>query len=249
MFFSIITATYNSENTILNCINSVKSQNINNNFLFEHIIVDGKSTDNTVNILKEYRKNSNVKLISEKDNGIYDALNKGIKLSNGHYIVFLHSDDKFYDTNTFLKIYDFLKNNNKTGIYSNLNFIESNNSISRVWKSTKFKDYKLKFGWMPPHPTLILKRDVYSELGYFDTSLKISSDYDFILKLFLNFKNIIHYNKTTYSMRNDGISSSKNLGLKIKEDYIVLKRYYNSPSAITISILKRLSKIKQFKIW
>jgi len=250
VLFSIITATYNSEDTILDCINSVKNQQTENKLLFEHIIIDGCSNDRTLNILDEYSKNINVKLISEKDGGIYDALNKGIKLAKGLFVMFLHSDDKLYDTKTLQKIHNFTKNKKDIfGLYSNLSFISNGNLKTRIWKSSKFNRCKINFGWTPPHPTLILKKDIYKKLEYFDTSFKISSDYDFIHKLFRNYTNILHFDTITYLMGNEGISSNKNLFLKIKEDYIVLNRYYNKSSSLFILIAKRLIKIKQFKIW
>lgn len=246
--FSIITATLNSEPTIRKCLTSLVQQKFND---FEIIIIDGNSTDKTIAICKEFQKlNRNIKIYSESDTGIYNAINKGIKYSSGKYIGFLHSDDVFYNNYTIKNISKYLKLYNSDGLYGNLLYVKSE-KIIRNWNSKKFKKFNLFFGWMPPHPTLFIKREIYFELGMFNETYKISSDYDFILKLFKSKKNfnILYLDEIITKMSVGGASnwSIKNLKFKIKEDLSVSKRHFGYLN-ILIVFFKNLRKLNQFII-
>jgi len=169
MKLSIITATFNSEDTIERCLNSVIDSNIYN---YEHIIIDGVSNDKTINIIKKYQKiNPNIKLISELDKGIYDALNKGIIKSTGDIIGFLHSDDFFQTKFILSEIISRVEKENLDGIYGDLNYVNGDipPKIIRRWRSNDFNLRFLKNGWMPPHPTLFLKKQVYKKYGLFNS--------------------------------------------------------------------------------
>jgi glycosyltransferase involved in cell wall biosynthesis len=246
---TIITPTYNSGNTISDCLQSVHNSIFYN---FEHLIIDGKSSDNTLLILNQFKKDNpkaNITIVSEKDNGIYHALNKGINLANGEIIGFVHSDDLIANTGLLSEIYDKFNKFEIDGLYGDLNYVSQTdtNKIIRVWKSQAFKKKYLKFGWMPPHPTLFLKKKVYLKIGLFNTSYKISGDYDFILRVFSDSSLKFHYlPKVITKMRVGGISNSniKNILKKTKEDYLAVNS--NDVGGWITIFIKNFSKLKQF---
>ena len=248
MKVSIITATYNSEKNIHHCLQSIINQSYKD---IEIVVIDGNSTDNTLQVIREIFKNIKIeyKLISESDSGIYDALNKGIKNSTGDIIGFLHSDDFFPSNYIIQSITNEFSKQKCDGLYANLNYVNSNKSdkITRVWIPALFKKYKLKYGWMAPHPTLYLTRHVYDEIGLFNTSYRISADYDFILRLFKsNFYKIHYLNKAIVHMRLGGASNKniKNLLVKYKEDLHIIRRH--KLFGFFTLIFKNLRKIDQF---
>jgi len=242
--FSIITATYNSEFTISETMESLLSQDFDN---FEVLIIDGLSTDNTIKIIKSYN-DSRINIYSEADKGIYDALNKGITRSIGDIIGFLHSDDTFTNNNILSDIYKSF-DSQFDGVYGDLNYVSANNhnKIIRNWVSNSFNPKMLKKGWMPPHPTLFLNKNVYEKHGNFKTEYNVSSDYDFILRIFkdeeLSFKYI---NKKLVNMKIGGSSnkSLNNILIKLREDYKIIKS--NSVGNFGTLILKNFTKINQF---
>lgn len=248
MKVSIITACYNSEKTISKTIKSVINQSYEN---IEYIIVDGSSNDGTLKIINDFKKKSDLKfiIISENDLGIYDALNKGIKLSKGEIIGFLHSDDFLANTNVISEIVKSFSKNEVDGIYGDLVYVYKNNvkKILRYWKSKNFKNSLLINGWMPPHPTLYLRKSVYKKHGFFNLHYKISSDYDFIIRIFkdevLKFKYIP---MVITKMRYGGISNGNliNIFHKIKEDFIILRK--NNVGNLFTLLKKNFSKIEQF---
>ena len=250
MLVSIITATYNSSHTILDCLNSIALQDYPN---VEHIIIDGGSTDNTLNIIYEKSK-LNTRIISEDDNGIYDALNKGIKLANGDIIGFLHSDDIFESNNILTVVVSAFMNSDIDAVYGDLYYVDKNNcnSILRSWKSSPFDKFKLVRGWMPPHPTLYVRKKHYHSIDFFDTSYRISADYHSILKLFtLNDFKSKYIPQVFVRMRVGGASnrSFSAIILKSKEDWIALKSVgFNFIECACALFLKNASKIKQFKL-
>jgi glycosyltransferase len=241
---SIITATYNSANTILKSLNSVIRQDNTN---FEHIIIDGLSIDGTTDLINDYINRVNnrykVSLISELDFGIYDALNKGIKYATGDYIVFLHSDDEFNNPYVINHISCEIEKSNPDIMWSNLIFIK-NEKIHRYWKSSKYRNIAL--GWIPPHPTLIVRKIVYDAVGGFDLAYKISSDYDHMLRIFSRNYKLKYINKCLYNMSVGGVSTRKSLIFtKIIEDNIILKKRYPY-TFLFIYLLKVSRKIIQF---
>ena len=247
MKLSIITATFNSEDTIERCLNSVIDSNIYN---YEHIIIDGVSNDKTINIIKKYQKiNPNIKLISELDKGIYDALNKGIIKSTGDIIGFLHSDDFFQTKFILSEIISRVEKENLDGIYGDLNYVNGDipPKIIRRWRSNDFNLRFLKNGWMPPHPTLFLKKQVYKKYGLFNLNYKISADYDFMLRILkvVNLK-VQYLPKVVTSMQLGGASNKnlKNILMKMKEDLKILK--YNNIGGLLSLFLKNIRKLRQF---
>lgn len=225
MKVSIITATFNNEDTIEDAIKSVHSQTYKN---IEHIIIDGSSTDRTIQIIKKY-KDKIAKIISEPDNGIYDALNKGIKNASGEIICFLHADDIYADNTIIEKGMKLFTEKKSDSIYGNLLYVAKNNTnkIIRYWKSGNFTYSKLKKGWMPPHPTFLVKKNIYDKFGVFDTDFKIAADYDIILR-FLGKQRIstAYLPEVMIKMRIGGESnkSFKNIIKKMNEDLKALKK-------------------------
>ena len=246
MRITLITATFNSASSIKTCLDSVVLQNYND---LEYLIIDGKSSDATLKIIKVYQKKFPfIKLISEKDFGIYDALNKGVQLASGDVIGFVHSDD-FLEFNDIINdIVSMTKSENLDGVYGDLQYVDKSNTkkIIRSWKSCDFKPRLLKQGWMPPHPTLFLKREVYEKHGLFDLSYRISADYDFLLRIFKDPELKFGYlPKVITKMRVGGASnkSLKNIIKKSKEDYRAI-RINNIGNFLTLA-RKNFSKIKQ----
>ena len=247
--FSIITATYNSADTIDSCLDSIASQTYRN---IEHIVIDSVSSDNTLEKIKKHSfKNS--KIISEVDDGIYDALNKGIKHSTGDIIGFLHSDDFFSNSKVIENIIKvFEENDTLSAVYGDCEFFSKTNTKKtiRKWQSRQFNSKLLKNGWMPPHAALYLRENVIKSVNGFDTSFKIAGDYMCILKIFskANFK--AHYiPKVLLKMRMGGASNRSllNIFLKTKEDWRALRENnFSFFLSVRVILLKNLSKIVQF---
>lgn len=244
MKISVITAVWNSEKTIKAAIDSVLSQTYKD---IEYIIVDGASTDGTVEIVTSYGNRIN-KFISEKDNGIYDAMNKGIKLVTGDVICFLHSDDIYASSDILQEVANMFKSVDTDGIYGDLIYTPKNNTdmVLRYWKGKDFDESLLPKGWMPAHPALFLRREVYEKFGYFDTSFKIAADYDFILRILKGGIKVTYMPKLFYKMRVGGKSNKniKNIIQKSREDLRALKK--NKVGGVLSLLIKNLSKITQF---
>ena len=254
MLVSIITLTYNSVNTIDKTLKSIKNQKYKN---IEMIFVDNLSSDGTLEILKKYADQKTIS-VSEGDNGIANAFNKGIKMSTGDIVGFLHSDDVFFDEDCILKMVDCFKNNQINFFYANLNYISKKNKIIRFWKSDKFEGVKnkidlqkrLNFGWMPPHPTVFIKRDLLKKIGVYDEMLKVSFDYDYLQRAIRNdFIKPFYLNKLFVNMTMGGNSnkSIKNILKKMIEDYKIIKRNLNK--GIVVLLLKNIRKLNQFLVF
>ncbi|PBQ31321.1 glycosyl transferase [Sphingobacteriaceae bacterium] len=206
MKISIITITYNSAATLEETLLSVINQTYHD---IEYIIVDGKSTDDTLKIIDKH-KDKISKVISEKDKGLYDALNKGIDMATGDVIGILHSDD-FYIDNQVIEKYakTFLKNNSDS-VYSDLYYVDKSNTdkIIRKWKSGDYSEKSFINGWMPPHPTFFLKKEIYKKFGKFNTDFKSAADYELMLRFIEKNKISISYlPEYTVKMRVGGKSN------------------------------------------
>lgn len=248
MKISIITATFNSEKTLPVCMDSVLNQSYSD---IEYILVDGLSTDNTKSLIEEKsNKNNNIIFVSEADKGIYDALNKGIQLATGDVIGFVHSDDYLADSTTVSDIVEAFMANDADGVYGDLHYIDFDRpqKIVRNWRSQMFKNKLLNRGWMPAHPTLFLKKEVYEQKGKFNLDYRISADYDFILRVFKDPGYRFYYlPKTITKMRVGGASNKnlKNIVQKTKEDYHACKSN-QLPLPFKVIFLKNFSKITQW---
>jgi len=183
---SIITVSYNSSATIADTIRSVESQTYPN---IEHIIIDGASTDGTVDIIKHYGIKIS-KFISEPDHGIYDAMNKGLKLSSGDIIGILNSDDLYIDNSVIEKVVEQFEKTMCDALYGDLYYVQKENTdvIVRKWHSKQFVPGSFRKGWHPPHPTFFVKNDVYSKYGYFDLQFKLAADFELMLRFLENHK-------------------------------------------------------------
>lgn len=212
MKISIITVCYNSEKTIEDTIKSVLKQTYNN---YEYLIIDGKSSDNTLKIVKSYEKkfNGKMKIISEKDNGLYDAMNKGIKMSTGDIIGFINSDDILKSDDAFYRISkcDITKYD---GLYSGL--ILYDEKLEKIRSVYKARTGNYKFGWYPLHPTLYLKKEVFEKYGLFNLKYKIAADYDLIIRILTNNVKLYCLDGFLVSMREGGASSGS------------IKKYHNA---------------------
>lgn len=183
MKISIITVVYNNVLTLETAIQSVLSQNYK---YIEYIIIDGGSTDGTLDILNKYRNSIN-KIVSEPDKGLYDAMNKGISLATGDIIGILNSDDLYQDQNVISDVADeFVKNPEIDMLYGDLVYVKQENSdkIVRNWKSKKYYNKFFEDGNVPPHPSLFLKAQVYKKAGLFNLNYKLAADYEFMLRVF-----------------------------------------------------------------
>jgi glycosyltransferase involved in cell wall biosynthesis len=205
MRVTIITVCYNSERTIEKTIQSVINQTYQN---IEYIIIDGKSTDQTVTIIKSYNKFIS-KWFSEIDCGLYDAINKGIIHSTGNLIGILHSDDIFFSNNVIEEIVKFHSNNLIQASIGDILQVNRKGRIVRKYSSQNWDPAKLKFGFMPPHPSIFIKKELYLKYGFYLTDFKISADFEFVTRLFLKNKITWDYsNITTTKMLIGGLSSS-----------------------------------------
>ena len=245
MKISIITVCYNSSKTILDTVNSVNIQTYPN---IEHVFIDGLSTDNTKEIIRLNSKKTNL-IISEEDSGLYDAINKGVLNANGDIIALLHSDDILSSSEIISDLMEKIQNENLDGVYGDLLYVDKINTdkIIRFWKSCEFNPNLLRKGWMPAHPTLILKKEVYLKHGVFDKSFKIAADYDFMLRIFKDSNLKFGYlPKVVNKMRVGGASNRylKNIIKKSKEDYRAIRS--NNIGGFLTLVLKNTSKIKQF---
>jgi len=207
MKVSIITVTFNSSAYVADCVNSVNNQTYTN---IEHIIIDGASNDNTLKIIKSI-PNRIVKIVSEPDRGIYDAMNKGIGLATGDVIGILNSDDLFTGPDVIDAIAQEFKNNPALdGVYSNLYYVRKNNprQIVRHWVSEPFREKSFFRGWHPPHPTLYLRNEVYHKCGEFNLDFSLSADFELMLRFFEKYKIKTKYIPiTTIHMRLGGATS------------------------------------------
>ena len=209
MKISLITVCKNSEGNITNCIESVLSQTYKNR---EYILVDGGSTDGTVEKIKKCDSRIS-KWISEEDDGIYDAMNKGINMSSGDVIGFLNSDDIYAAPSILESVAKNFEDNDIDSCYGDLVYVskDDTNQVIRNWKSCEF-NYKLfKNGWHPPHPTFFVKKNIYEKYGVFDTKYKIGADYALMLKFLIKHKISVKYIPEVLVKMRVGGNSNKNL--------------------------------------
>ena len=242
MKVSIITIAYNSSKTIAKTLRSVLDQKANN---IEHIIIDGKSSDNTLEICKKFSHIS--KIISEKDKGVYDAFNKGLKFATGEIIGFLNSDDTFYNEESLQDIINAFDSNTDC-IYGNLEYINSNGVVVRKWKSKVFEAGAFKKAWMPAHPTFYCRKKIYDKLGWYKSSYKIAGDFELMLRFIekhgINSKFI---DKNLVIMLTGGISNRDiNSKLNIlKEEFKAFKENKIKFNRVNY-LINKIFKIKEF---
>ena len=225
MKVSIITTSYNRKKTIEYAIKSVLSQSYKD---IEYIIIDGASKDGTMDVVNKYRSRITT-VISEPDNGMYEAINKGISFATGDIVGILHSDDLFYGDDTIAKVVEAFNQSDADIVYGNGIYIanDSRGKVKRIYSVTEYKDRYLYFGWIPLHTTIYAKRDVFETYGLYDPNYSIASDYEISLRWFTNTKIKKHFlNDFLVKMRLGGKSTSASLQKKKSvEDYSIIKEY------------------------
>lgn len=244
MKVSIITSCFNREATIKDAIESVISQNYPN---IEYIVIDGASNDKSIEIIKQYQQHI-AKFISEKDKGMYEAINKGIKQATGDIIGLVHSDDFLYSKDTITHIVQQFERTGADLIYGNGLFVDfyNTNKIIRNWKSGVYSKKKIRYGWLPLHPTVYIKKDCFQQLGLYDESFKIAADSDLLIRyLYESNLKISYLDEYIIKMRMGGLSTNpKKIKQKWSED---LKLYRNHGFMPLFTLgCKIISKIPQF---
>ena len=243
---SIITVSFNSAKTIKETIKSVLTQDYNN---IEYIIIDGGSSDETINIVKSYSEKISY-FISEKDNGIYDAMNKGIKAATGDIIGILNSDDFYPNSFVLSNVARSFEKYNCDAVYGDLVYVKAKDTtqIKRYWQAGNYNTSKIKNGWMLPHPTFFVKKVMYDRYGLYNTDLKSAADYEMILKLLYKENISVQYiPMILVKMRMGGASNSTFLNRirANKEDGLAwTKNQLNKPMFVRIK--KPLQKVIQF---
>ena len=246
MKVSIITTSFNSQNSILQTIKSVNKQTYKN---IEHIFIDGNSSDNTIDIIK---KNSLVKkkIISEKDSGAYDAMNKGINISKGEIIFIINSDDIFFNNMIVEKVVKiFKKHKDLDLLYGNLLIIKKK-KVFRKWIADHYKKNIFYEGWIPPHPTFVVKKKIYNKYGKFNLKYKIAADIDLMFRFLEKFNLKFYYlNNFMVKMQHGGISSRnfKNTLKQNLENITILNDNYNF-KLMRFLFKKLIHRIKQFNV-
>lgn len=205
---TIITPSFNVESTLKDTLNSVDSQTYKN---IEHLIIDGNSTDNTLEVFKA-NKNLKSMIISEPDNGLYDAINKGILMASGEVIGILNADDVFHDENVISKIMEqFVTNKNLDAMYGNIIFTKKLDlsKIVRFYKANKWNPNRFAWGFMPPHPSFFCKKELFNSFGLYKLDYKIAADYELLIRfIYVNKIKVKYLSMTTTIMRIGGISTN-----------------------------------------
>lgn len=245
MKVTIITPTFNSAKTIGDTLRSVSAQDYLD---IEHIIVDGKSTDDTLSIIDEFPYIARV--ISEKDAGIYDAMNKGLIAATGDVIAVLNSDDLYVNKTVISDVVKLMLLDNVNIVYADLNYVDREDitKVSRVWFSGSYRREQFKLGWAPPHPTFFAKKNLYERFGGFNLSLKNSADYELMFRfLYVNKQPCSYLRKTIVKMRRGGysnISIRNRINANIEDRRSWKINRVRMP--FLVPILKPLRKIPQF---
>ncbi len=244
---SIITITYNSEDTVEDTIRSVVAQDYPE---IEYLVIDGKSRDRTLEIVEKYRERIS-KLVSEKDKGLYDALNKGVQHATGDVVGMLHSDDIYANSQVISRVAACFANDPQLqGVYADLVFVSRSDTdkVLRTWKSGEYREGAFLKGWMPPHPTFFVRRDCYEKLGGFNTKLKLSADYELMLRFIHKHQiRIAYLPETIVKMRMGGLSNDS-FFVKLKaniEDKLAWRLNGLKPGRLT-ALKKPLSKLGQY---
>lgn len=244
---SIVTPCFNSASTIRDTIDSVLSQNYQN---VEYVVIDGGSKDETPKIVAEYGFKI-TKFVSEKDNGIYDAMNKGIRIANGDVIGILNSDDFYMSEDVLSGVVSAFNNNpDIEAVYGDLLYVDAKDTkrIVRVWNSTSYIDGLFKAGWHPPHPTFFVKKSVYEKYGFFDENFRIAADYELMLRLIVKHSiPTLYIPKVFVKMRVGGASNASLLNI-FKANLECFKAWRINELEVSwiVFLRKPFSKIKQF---
>lgn len=247
MKLSIITVVLNNKSYVEDCISSVLNQNYKN---VEYIIVDGGSTDGTVDIIRKYDRCIS-KWISGHDKGIYDAMNKGIEIASGDVIGFLNADDVYYDGDVLENIALVMKNSNTDACYSDLVYVDKNNlkKVVRYWRSCEFQTGFFKKAWVPAHPTFFARKSIYDKYGTFDLSYKLAADFELMAR-FLEYNKIrVKYIPMVSVKMRVGGATNKSLANIAKQNLEILLAFKKNNIKIFYPLFlinKFINRVHQF---
>lgn len=247
MKISVITAVYNRVGTLGHAMASLQAQTYPH---VEHIIQDGGSTDGTLTVLEELATRSTFSR-SERDTGIYDAINRGIARATGDVVGLMHSDDFYADDRVLERIAEAFADPAVDGVYGDLQYVAGYPpyGVVRYWRAGEYSRNNIRRGWMPPHPTLYLRREVFDRLGVYDTSYQIAADYDAMLRFIVRGNIRLKYIPTVLVKMRVGGESNKSLERilrKSREDLRAIRRH--DVGGISTLVMKNLRKIQQFLI-
>lgn len=244
MKVSIITSCFNRATTIRGAIESVLTQDYND---IEFIVVDGSSTDGSLDIIREYADRISI-IISEPDHGMYEAINKGIRVATGEIIGLLHSDDFFYDNGVIGRIVERMKRTHADFLYGDGLFVnpDDTNKVVRNWIGGGYRLWKVRHGWLPLHPTCYIRRDVMTRLGLYNESYKIAADSDLLVRYLLTGGLTVTYlNEYVVRMRMGGLSTDSAKRKKMWEEDI--RVYVSHGLWPTLTKLEKMAwKVPQF---
>jgi glycosyltransferase involved in cell wall biosynthesis len=244
---SIITIVYNNAIFIEDAIQSVLSQSYP---YIEYIVIDGSSTDGTVEIIKKYEKKISV-FISEPDKGIYEALNKGVTHSTGDIIAVLHSDDQFYNNYVVSDMVQRIIKTNAEFCFSDMVIVDGlSGKVLRYYMANYFRRWMFRIGWMPPHPTCFIKKSLFDEFGLYSTDYKVAGDFDFLVRIFYGREiSWTYLNQITVKMRQGGISSAGWKSKRIIADEINKSLRLNDVWALPIfQVMRYFIRLMEFLI-
>jgi len=243
---SVITAVKNRASTLGACLRSVQAQTWDH---VEHVVVDGGSTDGTLGVLASSRAHL-AKLICEPDRGVYDALNKGIRAATGDIVGFMHADDEYASDRVLERVAAAFEDPSVEAVYGDLVYVRKDDPshVVRYWRAGRYARAQLAHGWMPPHPTFYVRRDVYNRFGTFDIRYKIAADYENMLRiLWRGGVQAAYIPEVLVRMRTGGMSNRLlNVLLKSREDYAALRE--NGLEAVHALVLKNVTKLPQFVV-
>ncbi|MES2632447.1 MAG: glycosyltransferase family 2 protein [Pseudomonadota bacterium] len=244
---SIITAVLNRSETLAEALRSVRDQTWGN---IEHIVVDGGSTDGTLAVVEQYKAGIS-QFVSSPDNGPYDALNKGIALATGDIVGFMHADDSYGSTNSLQQVARAFEDPAVGAVYGDLVYVgkKDPSRIVRYWQGGPYQRERLTQGWMPPHPTLYVRRELYTRYGAFDTRFRIAADYDHMLRLLWRGRvNAAYIPEVLVRMRMGGLSNGSlpNMFRKSREDYRAMRE--NGIGGFQTLLMKNVTKLPQFMV-
>lgn len=248
--FSVVTVCFNAEKTIASTIASVLSQDYPN---LEYIIVDGLSTDQTLSIIQQHNASGTIRVISEQDEGLYDAINKGISLCTGEIIGILHADDVFADSAVLSRIVtEFERHTAAEAVSASVSIFKGNERKKpyRIYKSTRFRNWQFRLGMQPPHPGFFIKKAALDKVGYYRTQFKISGDFDWLLRAIYNHKiHVVYSDYIAVHMSDGGISSSgwKSKKLMNAENLRILKLHgiYSNQFLVYLKYLWKIFQIRK----
>ena len=248
MKISLITVSYNSASTIRDTFESVLAQSCED---YEYIVVDGLSKDNTVAIIKEYepRFNGKMRWISEKDSGLYDAMNKGIRMATGDVVGILNSDDLFTDNTVLESVRQGFCASDTDAVYADVRYVKQDDltKIVRHYSSKSFRRWKMRIGLIPAHPSFYAKKELFEKFGFYRTDYRIAADFELLLRfIFVNKIKISYIPKTFVTMRMGGVSTNSfKVHSRIMKEHLKAFKANNRYTNVFLLSLRYVGKVYQ----